>query len=82
MVSSVLVVGLSAILAVVAFLTYRRLQRKRVLMIGWAFVVFATKGIYLVRRSLESRGAETWILPVAAFDVLVLLSLYLAVRVR
>lgn len=80
--ATILAVGLATVLSVVSFLTYQRLRRKRILMIGWAFIVFALKGLYLVYQAFESRGDSGWVLPVAGFDVLILLSLYLAVRVR
>ncbi len=80
--SAVAVLGLALLLAGVALLSYHRLRHARALWIGVAFLVFAAKGAYLLRESWASRGSEGWLLPVAAADLLVLLLLYLALRIR
>lgn len=74
--------GLAALLAFVSFLSYKRLKNKRALFIGSGFVAFALKGVYLIVLAERIRGAETWVLWVALFDLAILLLLYLAIRSR
>jgi hypothetical protein len=79
---AVMVTGLAAILGLVSFLSYRRLHNPRALMIALGFAAFFAKGLYLVNAAYDSRGLQTWVLAVAAFDLLILLLLYFAIRNR
>lgn len=76
------VLGVAIILFVLAFLAFRRLGEGRFLMLSLSFAAFAVKGGYLTGMSWQTRGSETWILPVAALDIVILLFQYLAVRKR
>ncbi|MBI2078263.1 MAG: hypothetical protein HYT80_07845 [Euryarchaeota archaeon] len=76
------VLGIGVLLGAIALLSYLRLRNPRALLIATGLAVFAVKGAYLVFASLESRGTEPWIVPVAAFDLGILAFLYLALRTR
>lgn len=82
MFSAVAVLGLSVVLAGVSLLSYQRLRHKRALLIGLAFLAFAGKGVYLSNQAWEARGALEWLLPVSLLDLLALVLLYLALRLR
>jgi hypothetical protein len=73
--------GLSAILAAVSFRAYQRFRRHRVLIIGLGFLVFAAKGAYLVWQGLQV-GTTELSLVVGMLDLVTLLLLYFAVRIR
>jgi len=79
---SIGVLGVALLLGAVALLSYTRLHNQRALLIALGLLVFAAKGAYLVWAALQSRGTETWIVPVAGLDLLVLALLYLAIRTR
>lgn len=78
----VAVAGFALLLSGVSFYSYSRLRHSRALLIAFAFLVFAGKGVWLMVRSLSSRGTEDWILPVAITDLVILLFMYLAIKKR
>lgn len=68
--------------AAVSLLSYQRLKNRRAFLIGVGFLTFGAKGVFLVANSWATRGTTSWILPVAALDLLILLLLYFAIRSR
>lgn len=76
------VLGVAAILAAVSLLSYRRLRHPRAFFIGLGFVVIAVEGAWLVGESYRLRGSEAWLLTVALFNLVALLFLYLALRIK
>lgn len=79
---AVAVLGLALLLAVLGFISYRRIGHARILFISWGFLAFAVKGAYLLSAAWESRGDASWILPTAILDAVTLGFLYVALRVR
>ncbi len=78
----VAVAGFALLLSGVSFYSYSRLRHPRAMLIALAFLVFAIKGVWLVVRSLTTRGSEDWILPLALTDLVILLFMYLAIKKR
>lgn len=78
----VAVAGFALLMTGVSLYSYKRLRSARPLLIATAFFAFAGKGVWLVVRSLSSRGAEDWILTVAVADLVILLLMYLAIKKR
>lgn len=79
---AVAVAGVSAVLAGVSGISYRRLHNPRAALVGFGFLTFTGKGGYLFYAAYGSRGTEPWITIVALFDLLILLLLYLSIRIR
>lgn len=78
--STIAVLGLALLLAVVSLLSWRRLRHPRALFIGLGFVVLAIQGAFLVQQSMRLKGSEDWLVVVALLDLLALVLLYLAIR--
>lgn len=83
---AVLLAGLSALLAVVGLLTWRRIRHAKLAWVALAFVLFAAEGVYLARDAYLRRGelADGWdALPwLALGNLLIVLCLYFAVLKR
>lgn len=80
MFAAIAVTGVGLLLALVSFVSWRRLRHPRALLIGLAFLAFALQGAWLVRESWRLRAGEAWLLTVSVFDLAVLVLLYLALR--
>lgn len=83
---AVLLCGISALLAVVGFLTYRRVGHGRLLWVAIAFAAFAIQGLVLARDFYVRRGelAQGWdaLAWVALANLGIVLALYMAVLKR
>jgi hypothetical protein len=82
MFAAILSTGLALILAAVSGFSYVRLRNRRALFITLAFVTFAVQAGMLTSLSYITRGAEGWLLPVVLANLLTLVWLYLALRLR
>jgi hypothetical protein len=80
MFASVAVLGLGLLLAGIAFASYARMRSPRALIVGLGFLVLSGQGVYLTAASWRLRGAEPWVLHLAAFDLALALLLYFAIR--
>lgn len=80
--ASVLLAGISLILAATGTVAYKRLQHPRLLWVAVAFALFAVEGAYLAWTSYQARAdITTWpVLPLLGLAIVA--ALYLAVLKR
>lgn len=85
--AAILLAGVALLMAIVAFVSFRRLRAGRLAWIGMAFLVEAGAGVYLSMQSIQQRLALAESGPgvlgtVIGLNLAVVLCLYLAVAHR
>lgn len=85
--ASVVLAGISALLAFIGFLSYARLRHGRLVWVGLAFTGFAAEGGLLAWWSYQQRvelaaGNSPELLVLAVVNLAIVLALYLAVLKR
>jgi hypothetical protein len=83
---SIMLLGLSTLLAGVGFLTWRRVGHPKLGWVAFAFVMFALQGLYFVQDTYARRGelAQGWdaVPGLALVNLLIVVALYMAVLKR
>ncbi len=83
---AILLCGLSGLLAVVGYISWRRVGHNKLAWVAFAFTLFSLQGAYLIRDFYLRRGeiAGGWdALPsVALVNLLIVIALYMAVLKR